>query len=205
VSARSYDQYCSVAQALDVVGERWSLLVVRELLEGPKRYVELQEGLVTISTDVLATRLRDLEQAGVVTHRGKVYQLTARGRDLEPVISALARWGVEELGRRRGRAFHPPWLARAVRAGIRDDRGGVDLVVRFVLPEGEFALHIDARSVDPVDVSAAADVVLTGKVEDLAALSVDPSGSADLVAAGRLGIEGKPRAVAQFAALFGDR
>ena len=60
MTARSYDQYCSVAQALDVVGERWSLLIVRELLDGPKRYVELQDGLVSVSTDMLAARLRDL-------------------------------------------------------------------------------------------------------------------------------------------------
>jgi DNA-binding HxlR family transcriptional regulator len=203
VSARSYDQYCSVAQALDIVGERWSLLIVRELLDDPKRYVELQDGLVHVSTDMLAGRLRDLEDAGVLTHEGKVYSLTDRGLELEPVISALARWGVSELGRRRGRPFHPPWLARAVRAGIRSDRPGVDLVVRFELPEGEFALHIDDRVVEPVDVEDPADVVLRGKVEDLAALSADPSSADSLVAAGRLEIEGKATAIRRFSGLFG--
>jgi DNA-binding HxlR family transcriptional regulator len=97
---RSYRDRCGIARALDVVGERWALLVVRELLLGPKRFTDLRSGLPHLSPDVLAQRLRELEEAGVVSRRtlappaaSRVYELTDRGRDLEPVILALGRWG----------------------------------------------------------------------------------------------------------------
>ncbi len=97
---RSYDDPCGVARALDVVGERWALLVVRDLLLGPKRFTDLAAGLPGLSQNVLSQRLRDLEEAGVVTRArpgppagGRAYRLTERGADLEPVVVALARWG----------------------------------------------------------------------------------------------------------------
>jgi DNA-binding HxlR family transcriptional regulator len=100
---RTYGDRCGIARALDVIGERWSLLVVRELLLGPKRFTDLRTGLPKISPDVLAQRLRELEQAGVLTRdtlpppaASKVYALTDRGRDLEPVLHALGRWGAAE-------------------------------------------------------------------------------------------------------------
>jgi DNA-binding HxlR family transcriptional regulator len=98
--SRSYEDPCGIARALDVVGERWALLVVRELVLGPKRFTDLQAGLGRVSPDVLAQRLRDLEAAGVVARAtlpppaaSRVYELTARGRELEPVLHALGRWG----------------------------------------------------------------------------------------------------------------
>ena len=97
---RTYDEACGIARALDVVGERWALLVVRELVLGPKRFTDLQSGLRRVSPDVLSQRLRELEAAGVVARRtlappaaSRVYELTARGRALEPVLQALGRWG----------------------------------------------------------------------------------------------------------------
>lgn len=97
---RTYGDPCGIARALDVVGERWALLVVRELLLGPKRFTDLRTGLPHVGPDVLSQRLRELENAGVI-RRGKlpppaasrVYELTERGRELEPVILALGRWG----------------------------------------------------------------------------------------------------------------
>ena len=101
---RSYKQFCSVARALDIVGERWALLVVRDLLLGPQRYSDLQQALPGIGTNVLATRLRDLEAAGVVVRRllpapasVVVYELSEEGRDLADVVDALARWGAPRL------------------------------------------------------------------------------------------------------------
>jgi DNA-binding HxlR family transcriptional regulator len=98
--ARSYDDPCGVARALDVVGERWALLVVRELLFGPKRFTDLRAGLPTASQNVLSTRLRELEESGVVRKRklpppaaATVYELTERGAELQPVLFHLARWG----------------------------------------------------------------------------------------------------------------
>lgn len=97
---RSYGDACGIARALDVVGERWGLMVVRELLLGPKRFTDVRAGLPHVSPDVLAQRLRDLEQAGVVAHRrlpppfaSQVYELTPSGRALEPVLIELGRWG----------------------------------------------------------------------------------------------------------------
>lgn len=99
---RSYAQYCSLAKALDVVGARWNLLIVRELiLRGPLRYTDLLAGLPGIATNLLSERLRDLEEAGVVTREEApppiattVFELTERGRQLDPVVRALGEWGM---------------------------------------------------------------------------------------------------------------
>lgn len=97
---RTYGDPCGIARALDLVGERWALLVVRELLLGPKRFTDLRTGLPGASRNVLSQRLRELEQAGIVQRRklgppagAWVYELTDWGRDLEPVVLALGRWG----------------------------------------------------------------------------------------------------------------
>lgn len=97
---RSYGDSCGIARALDAVGERWALLVVRELVLGPKRFTDLQAGLRGVSPDVLAQRLRDLEAVGVISRNtlpppaaSRVYELTDRGRELQPVLHALGRWG----------------------------------------------------------------------------------------------------------------
>ena len=102
-TARRYDDPCGIARALDVVGDRWALLVVRELIFGPKRFVQLRQGLTGISPNVLSQRLRDLEDAGVVRRDVlgppadvPVYELTARGLALEPVLLELARWGSQQ-------------------------------------------------------------------------------------------------------------
>ena len=99
-SKRTYGDACGIARALDVLGERWALMTVRELLLGPKRFTDLRAGLPHLSADVLAQRLRDLEAAGVVSRRtipppaaAKVYELTASGRALEPALVELGRWG----------------------------------------------------------------------------------------------------------------
>jgi DNA-binding HxlR family transcriptional regulator/putative sterol carrier protein len=108
---RTYGDRCGIARALDAVGERWALLVIRELLLGPKRFTDLREGLPNLGPDVLSQRLRDLEATGVVRRTAlpppsgaRVYELTARGRELEPVVLALGAWG--------SRAPFPPGDAR---------------------------------------------------------------------------------------------
>src|ERR1044072_8737564 len=105
---RSYDQYCSAARALDVVGDRWTLLIVRELLSGPRRYTDLHADLPGVSTDVLASRLKDMEREGLTTRRrlpppgaAYVYELTGRGRELLAVLQALGEWGAPLLEERR--------------------------------------------------------------------------------------------------------
>jgi DNA-binding HxlR family transcriptional regulator len=103
--SKRYDQYCPIAHALCAIGERWSLLVVRELIEGPKRYTDLAAGLPGVSTNILAARLRELETSGIIRKRklpppaaSTVYELTEYGSELEEVVYAIARWGARTLG-----------------------------------------------------------------------------------------------------------
>src|SRR5215217_6079935 len=98
--AKRYDHYCPMAHGLDLVGDRWALLVIRELMRGPKRYTDLADRLPGIGTNILATRLRDLEQHGLVERRtlpppaaSKVYELTPYGMELRPLMRELALWG----------------------------------------------------------------------------------------------------------------
>lgn len=113
---RSYGQYCGLARALDVVGERWALLIVRELLDGPRRYNELLNGLPGIATNLLVERLRNLETDGVVRRLddGR-YALTPWGKDLHEAIYALGRWAGPLMARPRGEDhFRPNWLRHMV-------------------------------------------------------------------------------------------
>jgi DNA-binding HxlR family transcriptional regulator len=120
--AKHYDLYCPIAHALDVVGDRWALLVVRELMQGPKRYTDLAEGLPGIGTNILAARLRDLEAAGVVTKKilpppaaSRVYELTAYGQELKPVMRELALWGARSLGPPTAEdELFPGWLLNPI-------------------------------------------------------------------------------------------
>ncbi|MFJ3303768.1 winged helix-turn-helix transcriptional regulator [Streptomyces sp. NPDC086549] len=145
---RSYDQYCSAARALDLVGDRWTLLIVRELLAGPRRYTDLHADLPGVSTDVLASRLKDMERDGLATRRrlpppgaAYVYELTARGRELLPVLQALGKWGEPELGERRPTdAVRAHWFALPLTRGLE----GAGLV-EVHLEEGDFHLFLGAE------------------------------------------------------------
>ena len=102
MAARDYGQYSGITRAMELVGERWALLIVRDLLVGPRRYGELAGGLPRIPTNILAARLKELQAAGVIRRvphsRVIVYELTAFGRELEPVVLALGAWGFKALG-----------------------------------------------------------------------------------------------------------
>lgn len=128
---RSYGQYCAVAKALDVIGERWNLLIVRELmLRDACRYTDLQRGLPGIATNLLADRLRDLEAAGVVIRQEApppiattLFRLTDRGQALRPVLRELLRWGaplMAEAG--QGDVFLSHWLGAAAELALVDQR-----------------------------------------------------------------------------------
>ncbi len=104
MDAHSYNQYCPIAHALDLVGDRWALLIVRDLIMGPKRFTDLKGGLPGLGTNILTTRLKGLERSGVVARRAlpfpaaaTVYELTAYGRKLGTTLDDLARWGGETL------------------------------------------------------------------------------------------------------------
>ena len=151
---RNYGQFCGVARALDMVGERWALLIVRDLLVGPKRFTALRRGLPRIPTNVLTARLQELEEAGVVRRRllprpasGTVYELTEYGSELDEIVLRLGRWGAQSLGERRPdeivtadsmimalrTTFHPD-AARGLRAGYELHFG--DIVIHARLDDG---------------------------------------------------------------------
>lgn len=144
---RSYDDPCGVARALDAVGERWALLVVRELLLGPKRFRDLSRALPGISQNVLSQRLRELAAAGVVRRRQlgppastSVYELTEQGADLEEVVLALARWG----SRRpvpAGGDLSADALVLALRTTFQD---GPDCHLELRLDDDTFTATIDS-------------------------------------------------------------
>ena len=145
---RSYDQYCSAARALDAVGDRWTLLFVRELLAGPRRYTDLHADLPGVSTDVLASRLKDMERDGLSTRRrlpppgaAHVYELTDRGRRLLPVLLALGEWGRSELGERRPTdAVRAHWFALPLLSSLEGEG-----LLEVHLEEGDFHLYAGAE------------------------------------------------------------
>src|SRR5713101_848734 len=138
-TSRSYGDACGIARALDVVGDRWALLVVRELLLGPRRYTDLVEGLPGVGTNVLSTRLRDLEAGGIIERTrvpaptpAVLYQLTDDGRDLRPVLDALAVWGTRRLTRPTSdQAVEPRWFVLSLAAHL--DPAELDEGASFVL------------------------------------------------------------------------
>lgn len=206
MGSRSYGQHCALAKSLDLVGDRWTLLVVRELLDGPKRYVDLLAGLVSMSTDMLAVRLRALEGAGlVVRYRlpppspAHVYELTDEGARLEEVIHSFARWGRHLLETREpDDVVHPSWLVRAVKAYLRTDRGDMNLTLRLETPEGVATMRITGDAVEALADDAVADVTLTGTAEVLAG-ALDPDRAATLLATGALTVDGPAGALRSLA------
>jgi DNA-binding HxlR family transcriptional regulator len=209
---RTYGDPCGVARALDVIGERWALLVVRELLLGPKRFTDLRVGLPQVGPDVLSQRLRELEQAGVV-RRGKlappagsrIYELTDWGRELEPVVLGLGRWG--------SRAPFPPGetelgvdsLILALKTlfdlALADGIAGRSFELRlaeqvFAVEVGEQRLEVSRRAADSPDAVIAAT---PGAVEQVLWHQL---GIEDAVRSGELAVSGDRRAAERFLTLF---
>jgi DNA-binding HxlR family transcriptional regulator len=149
-TARTYGQGCAIAHALDLVGERWALLLVRELLLGPKRFTDLRTGLPEASPDVLARRLRELERVGVVRRRKlgppagtRVYELTDWGRELESIVISLGRWGSRsQLLDRAGEASVDALMLRL--RGLFDPEAAGDLRASYELRFGDdrFAVRV---------------------------------------------------------------
>jgi DNA-binding HxlR family transcriptional regulator len=179
VTSRSYDQFCGVARALDLVGERWALLIVRDLILGPKRFTDLRRGLPGIGTNVLAARLRELERGEVVARRtlpppaaSTVYELTEYGRSLEGPLLALGRWGALSMGQRQpGQTLRSEWLGVALKAFFRPEAASdlrAEIELRF--DDGTFLARVDHGSlaVEPGSPNGA-DLVLETEVETLIA------------------------------------
>src|SRR3712207_5141100 len=129
-----YQQYCGLARALDIAGDRWTLLIVRELLPGPRRFTDLIEGLPGVSRKLLTERLRDLERDGIIGRRDlpppaarQVYELTGDGRDLARAMTPLIAWGFGKMGEMEpGERFRPRWAAIGMASlADRDSAAGV--------------------------------------------------------------------------------
>jgi DNA-binding HxlR family transcriptional regulator len=174
--SKRYDQYCPIAHALGLVGERWSLLIVRELLHGPKRYTDLAGSLPGIGTNILAARLKELETCGLVSKRrldppaaSQVYELTPYGLELRSVMRSLALWGL--------RSIDPPTEEDELAPGWL--YGAVDTVFAPVAPSGSFEFRVGGEVAGLVDGEAVRgsvqepDVVVEGGVDSFYWLFVD--------------------------------
>ncbi|GII62372.1 HxlR family transcriptional regulator [Sphaerisporangium krabiense] len=193
-TSRSYQDACGIARALDVAGERWALLVVRELLLGPRRFIDLRRALPGASSNMVSDRLRELEARGVVARRelappagSRVYELTAWGRELEPIVLALGGWGL--------RAPMPPGAvtlsATAVllylRGAARPSPGAPPAVFRVQLDDHVWTVESSAGSVTvrPGE-PAAADAALRTDPATLNALLAAPTGLDAALSSGRV-------------------
>lgn len=181
MAGKSYAQFCGLARALDVVGDRWSLLIVRELLIGPARFGQLRAGLNTIATNLLADRLKDLETDGVIERRlagdvnAIVYALTPWGQELQEAVDALIRWSapVMSVGR-NDEFFDPRWLVPALHALLANRRAETPARVLLIVENTLIEVTIDANGphVSVVDDAAGGDeAVLRASPEAVLAMA----------------------------------
>jgi DNA-binding HxlR family transcriptional regulator len=202
-TSRSYRDSCGIARALDVVGERWALLVVRELLLVPQRFSELRHALPNASSNLLADRLRELEHHGVIRRRklastagSHVYELTEWGRKLEPIVLALGDWGID--------APHPPeptsLSATSVliflRGSARPDPAAASIVCRLDLDGSVWTVCVESGKVQVQSGEPAkADISLRTDPKTLGGLLADPASLDAALAEGSVALVGDPAAL----------
>jgi DNA-binding HxlR family transcriptional regulator len=211
-ATRSYSQLCGIATALDVVGDRWALLVLRDLLIGPLRFGDLADGLPGIGTNTLAARLKHLEASGVISRRllpmperGTVYELTSYGRELEPILLALGRWGTKRMG------CLPPdvtarsrWLIAAMLAFRNPARlVGRPTTWELRLTDGAFTVRADgADLVVAAGAPDSADLTVTATDQHLHQLLTGQLSPAEATRAGLVTLAGDPSALPALIDLF---
>jgi DNA-binding HxlR family transcriptional regulator len=209
---RSYGEACRFAHALDLVGERWALLVVRELLLGPKRFTDLRAGLPHASSNILSERLRDLEQGAVIQRRklpppaaSWVYELTEWGRELEPVVTKLGAWGARSPFPPDSEEIGPDSMVLALRS-LFDAEVAADLSATYELRIGEQRFRVEIANGE-LDLNRGAandpDVSLTvADAPTLAAILTDQLSLDKALASGAFQIEGSKQAAKRFLRLF---
>lgn len=214
VTRRQYEDSCGMAQGLNIVGERWALLVVRELLLGPKRFSRLRGDLPGISPNVLSQRLTELESAGVLQRRrlappgdAWVYELTQWGAELEPVIIQLGAWGARSpfFDREHGLSVTSAVLSQ--RTVFRPEAAsGVQLNIEILLGEHRFhaQVHDGSLRVEPASETFAtsSDATIATDPKTLASLLYDGRTLADAVNTGAAVVEGDPAAAEQYVSFF---
>lgn len=210
VPHRAYGQYCGLARAAELIGERWGMLIVRDLLVEPKRFTDLQRGLPGIPSSVLTTRLKELEGAGVVRRRllprpgGVAYELTEYGQELEPVVVAFGRWGAKSLGDpREGETVTPDSMVMALRTTFRPEAArGLrahyevrlgEIVLSAIVNDGALDVKAGSRP-DPdciIEAGPAIRMLMAGEVS-----------AAQAIADGFVSVGGDRTLFDRFAAIF---
>jgi DNA-binding HxlR family transcriptional regulator len=210
---RDYGQFCGLAAGLNVVGERWTLLVIRELLVSPARFNEMMDNLPGIGPNLLAERLRMLADAGVVEQlpvvgdgRGKLYQLTERGAELRMPLLVLTRWGMAFLGEDdEDGVIRPKWAFLAIQAMVREDAvPDVHEVYEFRI--GDEAFLIEVKQGEATFASGGAadlDVVIVGDPRTFVRLGANVVTPFIAIATGRVRIEGDPDAIHRCTRMLG--
>lgn len=215
MAPRGHGQYCGVATAVELVGERWAILVIRDLLVGARRYSDLKRGLPRVPTNILATRLKELQEAGVVRRVpiakcGPAYELTEYGRALEPIILALGRWGFASMGEPSdGDVVTADSLTVALRAAFRPDSAS-DASYEVRVGETRLLVSVSAGRLTIADLGTAwvaehdaqpQVVIVAGpRIREVIAGTLSP---ADALADGAVEVlEGEPGLLESFAATF---
>jgi DNA-binding HxlR family transcriptional regulator len=211
-SKRSYGEACRFAHALDLVGERWALLVVRELLLGPKRFTDLRAGLPHASSNILSERLRDLEQGAVIQRRklpppaaSVVYELTEWGRELEPIVTKLGAWGARSPIPPDSQEIGPDSIVLALRSLFdAEAAGGRDASYELRIAEQRFRIEIANGELD-LDRGSAGNPDASLTVPDAPTLAAVLTGQLpfeEALGSGAVQIEGSKQAAKRFFRLF---
>ena len=208
---RSYEDGCATAHALDLVGERWALLVVRELILGPKRFTDLRAGLPGISPNVLAQRLEELEASGIVRRRklpppaaAWVYELSEWGLELEKVIMALGRWAVHSPGLMQGYPLSVDAMILSFRTMFSAEAAeGLEATIELRVGDERFRATIAGGEMELVRGDAERPgAILDGTAETLIAVVYGGRKFAEAVRSGELKVEGDRAIARRFTTLF---
>jgi DNA-binding HxlR family transcriptional regulator len=207
---RKYDQGCGSAHALDLVGDRWALLVVRELVLGPKRFTDLRDGLPGIGPNVLSQRLKELEEIGVLRRHvlpppaaSTVYELTEWGSELEDVLVRLGRWGARSPSMRLGPETRPEWLVLGMRSIYDPPAEPAPTTYELRFGDETFWARTDDGSLTVGRGEASEpDAVLTSDVETVAKLLRGQLKPAAALKSGAVKLDGERAAFDRFPSLF---
>ncbi|WP_188196601.1 winged helix-turn-helix transcriptional regulator [Nonomuraea sp. SYSU D8015] len=213
MASREYGQFCGLARAMEMVGERWSMLIIRNLFAGPQRFTDLRKGLPAIPTNILSARLKQLEETGVATRRALphperavVYELTDYGRDLEPALIALGRWGARTLAEPRpGEVVTAESIAMSFRTTYRPE-AAQNVTVGYEVRMGDFTLRLhiaDGELTIGIGPHTAPDLVverLTG--QPIRELMTGSKTADEVLHDGSVRVEGDPALLGRFTEMF---
>jgi len=212
IKARSYNQFCSLARALDLVGERWTLLLIRELIPGPRRFTDLLNGLKGIGTNLLSKRLKELESAGIIEQEssgasGREYRLTPVGRELEPALVELARWGTRYRNEfHPGDQFSARWNALAFKAVFnREAARGVNEIYEVRVDDDVLSIRVKDGQIETKEgTSWDPDLVFECDEETFIALAASEMTLEDATEQNKVRVDGTDEALRHFSRIFGS-